>query len=123
MVTVHTGAETIQGRKLFKGGNYMRKYGITVLAGSFKFQTQDGFLEYFFFCRFGDLKNKSHFLKKKPLVRHFSIVFKTKQLRNVLGHVLGLDFEICKNPSLSLGLYLGVLLRRFLVTSSKLFTC
>ena len=28
MVTVHTGAETIQGRKLFKGGNYMRKYGI-----------------------------------------------------------------------------------------------
>ena len=28
MVTVHTGAETIQGRKLFKGGNYMRKYGM-----------------------------------------------------------------------------------------------
>ena len=28
LVTVHTGAETIQGRKLFKGGNYMRKYGI-----------------------------------------------------------------------------------------------
>ena len=27
-VTVHKGAETIQGRKLFKGGNYMRKYGI-----------------------------------------------------------------------------------------------
>ena len=27
MVTVHTGAETIQGRKLFKGGKYMRKYG------------------------------------------------------------------------------------------------
>ena len=27
-VTVHTGAETIQGRKLFKGGNYWRKYGI-----------------------------------------------------------------------------------------------
>ena len=25
---VHKGAETIQGRKLFKGGNYMRKYGI-----------------------------------------------------------------------------------------------
>ena len=23
----HTGAETIQGRKLFKGGNYLRKYG------------------------------------------------------------------------------------------------
>ena len=28
-VTVHKGAETIQGRKLFKGGNYMRKYGIS----------------------------------------------------------------------------------------------
>ena len=26
-VTVHKDAETIQGRKLFKGGNYMRKYG------------------------------------------------------------------------------------------------
>ena len=26
---VHTGAETIQERKLFKGGNYMRKYGIS----------------------------------------------------------------------------------------------
>ena len=29
MVAVHTGAETIQGRKLFKGGNYMRKYGMS----------------------------------------------------------------------------------------------
>ena len=27
-VTVHKGGETIQGRKLFKGGNYMRKYVI-----------------------------------------------------------------------------------------------
>ena len=27
LCTVHTGAETIQGRKLFKGGNYSRKYG------------------------------------------------------------------------------------------------
>ena len=27
-VTVHKGAETIQGRKLFKGGNYRRKYGM-----------------------------------------------------------------------------------------------
>ena len=26
-VTVNRGAETIQGRKLSKGGNYMRKYG------------------------------------------------------------------------------------------------
>jgi hypothetical protein len=26
-VTVHKCAETIQGRKLFKGGNYSRKYG------------------------------------------------------------------------------------------------
>ena len=31
-VTVHKGAETIQGRKLFKGGNYMRKYGILILV-------------------------------------------------------------------------------------------
>ena len=27
LITVHKCAETIQGRKLFKGGNYMRKYG------------------------------------------------------------------------------------------------
>ena len=31
-VTVHKGAETIQGRKLFKGRNYMRKYGILILV-------------------------------------------------------------------------------------------
>ena len=29
LITVHKCAETIQGRKLFKGGNYMRKYGNT----------------------------------------------------------------------------------------------
>ena len=28
LVTVHKSAETIQGRKLFKGGNYSRKYGM-----------------------------------------------------------------------------------------------
>jgi hypothetical protein len=27
LVTVHTGAETFEGRKLFKGGNYLQKYG------------------------------------------------------------------------------------------------
>ena len=27
LITVHKCAETIQGRKLFMGGNYMRKYG------------------------------------------------------------------------------------------------
>ena len=35
------------------------------MGGNFKFQVQDRFLEYFFW-RFGDLKNESHFLKKKP---------------------------------------------------------
>jgi hypothetical protein len=29
-----------------------------------KFQVQDSFLECFFFWKFGDLKNESHFLKK-----------------------------------------------------------
>ena len=33
-VTVHKGAETIQGRKLFKGGNYMRKYGMNKILGA-----------------------------------------------------------------------------------------
>ena len=37
-VTVHKGAETIQGRKLFKGGNYMRKYGIYILWISCSFR-------------------------------------------------------------------------------------
>jgi hypothetical protein len=27
---VHWGAESIQRRKVFKGGNYMRKYGINI---------------------------------------------------------------------------------------------
>ena len=31
LITVHKCAETIQGRKLFKGGNYMRKYGMYIL--------------------------------------------------------------------------------------------
>ena len=29
-MTVHKSAETIQGRKLFKGGNYLREYGIQI---------------------------------------------------------------------------------------------
>ena len=33
-VTVHKCAETIQGRKLFKGGNYMRKYSKSYLVCS-----------------------------------------------------------------------------------------
>ena len=37
-----------------------------VMGGNFKFQVQDSFLEYFF-PRFGDLKNESHFLKKSLL--------------------------------------------------------
>ena len=36
----------------------------TILSLKFKFQAQDSLLEYFFFLRFGDLKNESHFLKK-----------------------------------------------------------
>ena len=38
-VTVHRGAETIQGRKLFKGGNYMRKYGMYVPRNQLKVLT------------------------------------------------------------------------------------
>ena len=33
------------------------------MGGNFEFQVQDSFLEYFFW-RFGDMKNTSHFLKK-----------------------------------------------------------
>ena len=38
----------------------------TVFGGKFKFQAQDSFSEYFFW-RFGDLENESHFLKKSHL--------------------------------------------------------
>ena len=31
-VTVHKYAETIEGRKLFKGGNYMMKYGRYIVS-------------------------------------------------------------------------------------------
>ena len=34
LITVHKCAENIQGRKLFKGGNYMRKYGMYLLLNS-----------------------------------------------------------------------------------------
>jgi hypothetical protein len=34
-VTVNKCAETIQGRKLFKGGNYMRKYGMYFVGSNF----------------------------------------------------------------------------------------
>ena len=33
-VIVHKGAETIQGRKLIKGRDYMRKYGICTCASA-----------------------------------------------------------------------------------------
>ena len=36
-VKVHKGAETIQGRKLFKGGNYMRKYNMHLVEISIFF--------------------------------------------------------------------------------------
>ena len=43
-VTVYKCAETIQGRKLFKGGNYMRKYGIPKNLSTLKtfFKKADG---------------------------------------------------------------------------------
>ena len=40
-VTVHKGAETIQGRKLFEGGNYSRKYGIQDRKCDMKTFTKD----------------------------------------------------------------------------------
>ena len=43
-VTVHKGAETVQGRELFKGGNYMRKYGIYFLLEFY--YLRDDFLQW-----------------------------------------------------------------------------
>ena len=44
LITVHTGAETIQGRNLFKGGNYSRKYLIPKNLRTLKtnFEEADG---------------------------------------------------------------------------------
>ena len=36
LATVHKSAETIEGRKQFKGGNYSRKYGTSVESGKQK---------------------------------------------------------------------------------------
>ena len=48
--------------------NYPELVLYTVIGEKFKFQAQDSFLEYiFFFSRFGDLKNTSHFLNKSHL--------------------------------------------------------
>ena len=45
---------------------YYYKYYYTVIGGKFKYQAQYSFFG-FFFLRFGDLKNESHFLKKSHL--------------------------------------------------------
>ena len=60
-VTVHKCAETIQGRKLFKGGNYRRKYGIK--RGKYAFfagySIIDGYEVCFkFLLQFGGFKMK-----------------------------------------------------------------
>ena len=44
-VTVHKGAETIQRRKLFKGGNYMRKYGMCYLQNLSQFMSKSSTVE------------------------------------------------------------------------------
>ena len=56
----------------FKGGNYLRKYGklFTVMDGKFKFQVQDGNLEYLFW-RFD--KHIAFSEKKLPLIISYHI--------------------------------------------------
>ena len=49
LITVHKSAENIQGRKLFKGGNYSRKYGI-LLAVNFPMNSQLH-MKSFVFCK------------------------------------------------------------------------
>ena len=50
------------------------------MGGNFKFQVQDSFWNNFF-GRLGDLKNESHFLKKK---KTFSLVCKAKTFGMIL---------------------------------------
>ena len=69
----------------FKSPNLKKKYSkslswawnlnklFTVMGGNFKFQVQNSDLEYFV-LRFGDLKNESHFLKKRHLYLKWRIV-------------------------------------------------
>ena len=59
----------------FKSPNLQKKiFQKTILSLKFKFQVQDSFLEYFFW-RFGDLKNTSDFLKKKPHLQMYDVVY------------------------------------------------
>ena len=53
--------------QISKSPKKKRIFQKTIVSGKFKFQVQDSFLEYFFFLRFGDLNNTSHFLKKSCL--------------------------------------------------------
>ena len=75
LVTVHTGAETIQGRKLFKGGNYSRKYGIC---------TRDlGYLGQQVFSLF-QLEKKTKFYKMFTICGLHSYIFLEKNICNIL---------------------------------------
>ena len=54
--------------KFFQNSRFQKKiFPKAILSLKFKFQAQDSFLD--FFLRFGDLKNKSHFLKKSHLFK------------------------------------------------------
>ena len=62
----------LQSSKKVIPNNYPEKLNLNFLPitvnNKFKFQAQDSNLEYiFFFLRFGDLKNQSHFLNKSYL--------------------------------------------------------
>ena len=59
--------KTILNLKFKFPANNSKVLWVTVIGRKFKFQAQDSFLEWFFFLRFGDLKNESHFLKKSHL--------------------------------------------------------
>ena len=58
-----------------------RQLHFTVIGGKFKFQAQDSFLEYFF-LRFGDLKNESHFLKKSHLYKGWHVLLSSSKQQN-----------------------------------------
>ena len=63
----------------------------TDFGRKFKFQAQDSFSD--FFLRFGDEKNETHFLKKKPPLRAYcpninTMILTLSDNRNFYGTIL-----------------------------------
>ena len=66
LITVHKCAETIQGRKVFKGGNYMRKYGRHFVKKVVSFRNQIVTTNNTLYMKIREKKKRASFCLKAP---------------------------------------------------------